>query len=63
MRRGKLSDLGPVEKGYFISLDIKKKHLQSSCILAHTLPFVAPSVILINTKNGLIVINKPGSHE
>ena len=46
MRRGKFSDLGPVERGYFIGLHMEREHSQSAYTLDYTLSFVARSVTL-----------------
>jgi len=53
IRNGRLSDLGPAERGYFVGLDTKGEHLLSAYTLVRGSPFVAWSVvILVNIEKG-----------
>ena len=48
IKSGMRSDLRPVERGYFIGLEMVGEHLLSVCILDHKSPFVVPSGVRVN---------------
>jgi len=49
-KSGRCSDLNPVERGYSIGLNAMREHSQ---LFGHILPFVVPTIITINPKNGV----------
>lgn len=50
-----------LQRDYFIYLGSKAKHSLSDCILARKLPFVVPSIVLVNIEGGPEVMNEPGN--